>query len=290
MVDNQSTSEKTMCPQCKVVYPSKFDVQISIETVPWNGNKGVIGGLSNEFDIRYSGYDIQWIAISKDVLEIKSEICDACIRRFIDEDKIVNWRFSQYCYKCDKKYKSYNEFMNRFIVRYEDGLTFGSYYYYKFRNWAKYRIDENDFELIKHKTNDFYRNMTAAEMKVLQSKSSSALSICQRCIGNTKRHDEITNCRILPPELSDIVYEYTPELLIYQCKLCEYKPDSLFIGHILDNNVLILDYCGDMRVRSNRQKDFDNFNLDANIICSRCAFKMIDDDILYIYNKFSFTF
>lgn len=117
MEDGCFVDEKTICPHCKIVYPSIFDVQVYIMGSAPSEAEGVfqtdgrtrqfvVGGQGSEFDTGGTPYS-EWLVISEDVEAINYNICAPCVRGFIDEGKIVNQQCPQSCYKCEKKYKNY---------------------------------------------------------------------------------------------------------------------------------------------------------------------------------------
>lgn len=254
--------KETVCPLCKVTYPTEFGVDISIKSVWGKSNKMVIGGHSSEFDC-ISTLESEWMVISKDVSDIDKNICAPCIRSFIDQGKIVN------CYKCNKRYKDYIEFRNRFVVNFYDKKGI-----YKSReSTTKYKIDDDDCELIERKGLEYRKDNTF----------NGELSICKMCLKNTKRRNKIIECDILPIELCDLIYEYTPELLVYECKLCNYKIESSdvrVLGVIWGTNVRMLDYIRHLVVSFSGKQIFKNLASNNAVICRLCTLDLIDQKIL----------
>lgn len=156
------------------------------------------------------------------------------------------------------------------------------YNYYYVDSESHYKINKDDYNIIKYRIDEFLKSCSDEEkyrFSMIYNQVPN-LSICHSCIRNVARRNEIANCISLPLDLCNLIYDYSPDLRSFQCKMCNINIEYTDItsnSRIVDTNTVILNYSTHLKFR--KSDEYFSKYLQDVAICHGCANKLVESNI-----------
>lgn len=209
--------EKTtkQCPECLVLYTSHFYPLVIIKSIHNRNGRFVVAGYGKDFDNEPSLHDGMLMrVVADDMIPFKS-FCSQCVRNHISRGDIIEEYISQSCYKCNTRFKDYEDLKYRITANHLTNIYIVNDKGIIFYDRKVYRMDEDDSKLVKFKDDELIKSWPLDQQKWYESWNEPRIWICKSCFSMEKEFDKIYEYINIPTDLCNIVHSYLLHLRNY---------------------------------------------------------------------------